>query len=195
MIFGNKAPCLIERITHPEGYVTYRTTPAGAQEGVVLEDDMQTANDQYTQATNQPAPTADDGPMPGSDPNASGAVDTTQDAGADDGTTPDASASPPDMGAPPDASQPPSPDGSSPPSTQGYFAGWHGGHGGWGHGGGGWGGWHGGHGGGGFGHWQEPQQQFFQPDFGGDADDEYAPMPPPPMPWHHHHPHFHGGHF
>jgi len=176
--FGGGAPCLIEQITSPEGYVIYRTTPAGDQEGVVLDQDLQTANDQYTQATGQAIPTADDGPMPGSDPKANGA-DTGADTSAQ---TADASAAPDpnaDPNAPADPTAlPPPPDPNAPvdTTTQGYFTGFFrrgGMGGGFGHG---WG--HRGFGG---------EAMMMQPAFEGGDDDDM--MPPPPMyphHWHHH---------
>jgi hypothetical protein len=65
---------LIEKISHPEGRITYRVTPAGEQEGATLDLAQLDANNQYTQSTGQPAPAADAGPMPGSSTQASGAT-------------------------------------------------------------------------------------------------------------------------
>jgi hypothetical protein len=73
-LFGARRGCLIEKISHPEGRITYRVTPAGEQEGATLDLSQVDANNQYTQATGQPAPAADAGPMPGSNTAASGAT-------------------------------------------------------------------------------------------------------------------------
>jgi hypothetical protein len=81
---GRKKHCFIERIVHPEGAITYRLTPAGAQEGIVLDQEMLTANTTYEQQSGTPAPTEDDGPMPGSDDSSNGADEPDKDAGSDD---------------------------------------------------------------------------------------------------------------
>jgi hypothetical protein len=64
--------CLKERIYSPQGYVTYRVTPAGAMQGIQLEVEEQAANVQYVQTTGQQAPSTDDGPVQGSEKSADG---------------------------------------------------------------------------------------------------------------------------
>ncbi len=65
--------CGVEQIFEPGGNFGYRVTPAGLMEGVELEPQEQAANVRYVQVVGQAVPTADDGPMPGSDPSSSGA--------------------------------------------------------------------------------------------------------------------------
>jgi hypothetical protein len=59
--------CLKELITWPEGQVSYRLTPQGEQEQVVLEVDEQSQNDQVAQQLGTQVPDASSGPMPGSE--------------------------------------------------------------------------------------------------------------------------------
>ncbi len=91
---GHRRYCALERIYHPQGWVTYRITPSGLQEGALLDEDMTAANAQYEAAAGQAAPTADAGPLPGSDEKAAGAIEpdhtADDDTAGDEGGTDDA---------------------------------------------------------------------------------------------------------
>lgn len=125
--------CFIEEIYEPGGNVCYRVTPAGMMENIQLAPEEQAANVQYAQTTGQAVPTANDGPMPGSDPAASGSqapADSDQDSGDDSSASSDDSSSTDDSasdGAAADvaASDPDADsDASDDTATSGDFAGW-----------------------------------------------------------------------
>jgi hypothetical protein len=113
-IFRGRFACLKERIYSPDGVVCYRVTPAGVQEGVVLEVEEQAANDQYDLSVGEPAPSTDDGPLPGSEQSADGSqVEDPGDDGAQDASV--------------DTADPVADAGSGDAETEaaaGYFAGW-----------------------------------------------------------------------
>lgn len=84
--------CYVEQLAAPGGQVTYRVTPAGEQETIVLEPEEAQANTQFSAETGQDVPTAEDGKLPGSEQSGDGSqapaaedasTDTSADAGSD----------------------------------------------------------------------------------------------------------------
>ena len=124
--------CLKEILTSPDGYTTYRLTPAGVQEDIELEQDEQGANDAAT-AQGLQVPDADSGLLPGSERTADGSqappkdeetaksqadASQAQDQGDADQSADDASADASDASDASDAT-----DGGD-TSTTGVYAGW-----------------------------------------------------------------------
>ena len=76
--------CSVEQIFEPGGNFAFRVTPAGVQENIMLQPEEEQQNTSYVQATGQQPPTADDGPMPGSDQSSDGSQAPADDQAASD---------------------------------------------------------------------------------------------------------------